>query len=199
MVDSVRRASALALLLAIAACGQRAAPDGSAATAPLEFRTVAGEAVTPLGPAPGWLHCLIFVTVDCPIANNYSPEIESIVRDYADRPVRLFLVHVDPDVDAATATAHARDHGLTAALLLDPEHRLVAATGATITPEASLHDHTGAQLYRGRIDDRFGRLGSRRPEPNHRDLRAALDAALRGDPPLPDNTPAVGCQIADFR
>lgn len=194
------------LLFGGAGCGEAAVSDTaggevSAATepAPLEVTTVAGERFEPLRPEPGHLVCMLFVTVDCPIANKYAPEIAAIAGDHAGDPLRIVLVHVDPDVDAARAREHAAEYGLDVDLVLDPAHRLVAATGVTITPEAAVYDHTGTRLYRGRIDDRFGRLGSRRPQPSHRDLRDALAAALRGERPDPAETDAVGCIIADFR
>ena len=74
-------------------------------------------------------------------------------------------------------------------VVLDPWHLTeeiarIRQDGVEITPEVSVHDDTGAQLYRGRIDDRFGQLGSRRPEANHQDLRDALDAILTGGLPV---------------
>lgn len=168
--------------------------------AAVEVETVGGETLTPLQPDPGHWHCLVFVTIDCPIANKFAPEIAAIARDFAQDPIRLVLVHVDPEVDAVDARAHAREFGLSDAdIVLDTDHQLVRAAGATITPEAAVIAPWGERVYLGRIDDRFGRLGSRRPEPNHRDLRNALRACLRGDRPDPDRTEAIGCIIADFR
>ena len=160
---------------------------------------VDGSLVTPLHAAPGELNVLVFVTTDCPIANKCAPEIEAIRGDYAARGVRVFLVHVDPSVDDAAARAHAAEYGHGATVLCDPEHRLVAATGVRVTPEVSVHDDRGVQRYRGRIDDRFAQLGSRRPAANHQDLREALDAILAGGTPAVAVTEAVGCLIADFR
>src|SRR5262245_2136243 len=39
---------------------------------------------------------LVFTTTDCPIANYYTAEINAIVKDYANEPVRFVVVHVDP-------------------------------------------------------------------------------------------------------
>ncbi len=175
--------------------GCRAPDEPVAVTCP----AVDGSLVAPLRAAPGELNVLVFVTTDCPIANKCAPEIEAIRREYGARGVRMFLVHVDPDVDDVAARAHAAEYGHGATVLRDPQHRLVAATGVEVTPEVSVHDDTGAQRYRGRIDDRFAQLGTRRPAANHRDLREALDAILAGEEPAVPVTEAVGCLIADFR
>ena len=144
----------------------------------------------------GAAHVLLFVTVDCPISNNYAPEIRRLVADYGSKGVRFFLVHVDPDVDVTQALAHAEDYDLPRPVLLDPEHRLVAATGAEVTPEAVVVTPSQPVAYRGRIDDWYADLGRKRQSgPGRRDLRAALDAVLEGRPLPVTRTEAVGCYI----
>jgi hypothetical protein len=122
---------ALAALLAAACTGP--APAGTAAPGPLPV-------------PPGRIHVLLFVTPDCPIANSYAPEIAAIARECAGDDLRLFLVHVDPDVDGATARAHARDFGLEGLpLVLDPDQDLARSVGATVTPEAGGGGPAGLQ------------------------------------------------------
>ena len=101
----------------------------------------------PLEPPVDRVHCLVFVTVDCPLANSYAPELEAIHREYADRGVGMWLVHVDPDVDLVAARRHAAEYGHTTPLVLDPEHELVAAVGATVTPEAAVLTHDGGIVF----------------------------------------------------
>lgn len=152
-----------------------------------------------LEPAAGTPHVLLFVTTDCPIANGYAPTIQTLIGDYADAPVRFFLVHVDLDVTPEVAAAHARDYGLhgLAPVLIDQGHALVRAMGATITPEAVVLTDAGI-AYRGRIDNLWGDLGKRRPRPTRHDLRDALDAVLDGRSVEVSRTEAIGCDIPDF-
>jgi len=125
---------------------------------------------------------LVFVTRDCPIANQYSQEIVRIARDYADKPVTFLLVDVDPDVTDAQARQHADEYKISLPILFDRDHALVARTGAAVTPEAALIAPDGTVAYCGRIDDRFGKLGRQRPEPSKHDLRDAIDDLLAGRP-----------------
>jgi hypothetical protein len=188
------RRAALALAALLGACSARPGPDRAAAAITLD-----GATTRPLAVPAGRIHVLLFVTHDCPIANSYAPEIAAIARDCAAEDLRLFLVHVDPDLDAAAARAHARDYGLEGlSILLDPRHELARAIGATVTPEAAVVTAQGLQ-YLGRIDDRWRALGSDGQEPGHRDLRQALADLRAGRPVAVPRAPAVGCLLPEPR
>jgi hypothetical protein len=82
--------------------------------------------------------------------------------------------------------------------LRDPQHELVRATQATVTPEAAVFVAGPAgprMVYRGRIDDPYVDFGRTRPAPTTRDLRAVLEAVAAGSTLTPRTTPAVGCFI----
>jgi hypothetical protein len=161
-------------------------------------RDVNGHRVAPLRGAGRRATVLIFITNDCPIANAYAPEIERIYRGYAPRRIGMYLVYVDASLGAVGARAHRKAYGYTCPALLDPNHRLVAAAHARVTPEAALFSPAGRLLYHGRIDDRAVALGRVRPAPTRRDLRDALDALLAGRQIVEPNTEAVGCSIPDL-
>jgi thiol-disulfide isomerase/thioredoxin len=143
-------------------------------------------------------HVLYFLTNDCPIANSYAPEISALMKEYADRPVRFYAIHVDPELTADAARAHAREFGLTLPIILDTQHQLVAATGVTHTPEVAVVVADGTVAYRGRIDDLFTGLGKKRQVPSQRDLRDALTAIVAGEKVVISRTDAVGCYIPDL-
>jgi hypothetical protein len=63
---------------------------------------------------------------------------------------------------------------------------------AQCTPDIYLFDASHRLVYRGQLDD--SRPKSDVPVTG-RDLRAALDAVLGGRPPLPSQTPSIGCSI----
>jgi len=142
---------------------------------------------------------LFFVTYDCPIANALAPEIQSIVRDHVESPLRFLLVHVDPDVTTTVAETHARDYRLNLPAILDPHHLLVQKLGITITPEAAVWTKDGDLAYRGRINDLFADLGQKRRAPTSHDLRGALSAVLSNNPVETPRTTAIGCDIPDAR
>jgi hypothetical protein len=81
--------------------------------------------------------------------------------------------------------------------LRDPQHRLVAHSGARITPEAAVY-LKGELRYLGRIDDRFPDFGKARAEPSRRDLQLAVDALLAGRPVEVERTEAIGCFLGDL-
>jgi len=139
---------------------------------------------------------LFFLTHDCPISNRYAPEILRIVRDYQPRKVRFYLVYVDPAAGVPALEAHRREFGLSEVpAVLDARHALVAAVGASVTPEVAVVGPQGHILYRGRIDDGYAALGKARRQVTRRDLRAALDAVLGGKKIATPRTEAIGCYI----
>lgn len=159
----------------------------------LAFTTLEGETISPLSTETDQPIAILFITVDCPIANAYAPEIGRIFEEYRPRGIRFLLIHVDPDLKVETARKHASDYNLKAPIVIDRQHQLVTATEATITPEAVVLDATGKKIYQGRIDDLFTDFGTRRTQASQRDLRNALEAVVEGKPvPVPE-TEAIGC------
>ncbi|MCB9891453.1 MAG: redoxin domain-containing protein [Planctomycetes bacterium] len=156
------------------------------------------ESIAPLEFGDGMPKLFVFTTIDCPIANAYAPELRSIFAEHRSR-VRCHLVHVDPDVSKDQARGHRDAYALDTTILFDPTHELVKRTGVSVTPEAALYDGRGNMVYRGRIDDLFPALGTRRRQAFHHDLRDALAAVLEGRPVPTPRTKAVGCYIADLR
>lgn len=185
------------LILSVALCAASCAATGGRQYPELAFQDLDGHAVAPLEVEGARAHVLLFTTVDCPIANGYAPAIGRLAGEYTGAGVRFFLVHVDPAVDAARAREHARDYGYTFPVLLDPEHALVAAVGATVTPEVAVLDGSGELAYLGRIDDWYAALGKKRRRATTSDLADALDAVLDGRPVEVTRAPAVGCLIPD--
>jgi hypothetical protein len=138
---------------------------------------------------------LFFVLPDCPVANAYAPEISRLARAFAPQGVRSYVVYADPELPARAARQHAADYAYACPAVRDPAHRLVALAQATKTPEAALFDAHGRLRYRGRIDDRAVRPGLKKPEPEVRDLQAAVADLLAGRLEALRRTEAVGCYI----
>lgn len=140
---------------------------------------------------------LVFIAHDCPISNNYAPEISRIATDYAKRGVRLFVVYAESDFDAARARKHAHDYNFRVPAILDAKHTLSRAVGATVTPEVAVLSPSGQRLYLGRIDNQYFGYGKKRTQATQRDLRAALDAIGRGKAVANATTTAIGCFIPE--
>jgi hypothetical protein len=172
---------------------------GRSASPSVELVDVEGRVHRPFDDPQVRALLLMFLVPDCPIANSYMPELNRLFADYESRGVRLFVIHVDPDLSVTAARDHARAYGLLAPVVLDAEHVWVRKTGATVTPEAAVLNPAGELLYRGRIDDRFVGLGKRREQVTQYDLRDALDAILRDHPVTHTQTTAIGCPIPTLR
>lgn len=195
-------AACAAILLAGCAAG------GGPSTAPTpEPSTIL---VTRQSPAlshvrPGETLLLVFGATDCPIANGYAPELEAIHERCRALGWRAFYVYPDPTTSAEAAERHLADYGISMRVVLDPEHRVTEAVGATVTPEAAIVRVGPAEalagpvpfevLYRGRIDDQYPARGTRRVAPTVRDLRAAIEAVAAGRPADAAGGPPVGCVI----
>jgi hypothetical protein len=142
---------------------------------------------------------LVFLTTDCPIANQYAPEIQRICTSYGEKGVRCFLVYVDPSLPPETLKQHKLDFGFDCCdAILDKQHALVRKAGATVSSEAAVFSSRGTLEYRGRIDDLYAELGTRRQTANRHDLREALDALTAGRRVLIPRTETFGCFISDL-
>jgi len=151
---------------------------------------------TPQNIAAGQVHVVVFTSQECPIANAYAPTLGKLASEWAMQPVRLFLVHVDPELSIVAARQHRDDYKLPGTILMDPTHLLATALGATRTPEALVLDANGV-VYRGRIDDQWPDLGVRAPTASMHDLRDAVTATLRGEKVAMPQQPAVGCLLPE--
>jgi hypothetical protein len=168
------------------------------ATERIVVNDVFGHRAAPLDPGKHKATVLIYITNDCPIANTCAPEIERIVRAYEHKNVGFCLVYVDSSLSAAAARKHRQDYGYTCPAVLDPDHKLVAAGKAEVTPEAAVFGADGKLVYHGRIDDRAVAFGQVRSAPKRKDLCIVLDTYLQGKPVQVPYVKAVGCNIADL-
>jgi hypothetical protein len=165
----------------------------------LRIPDVDGVERTPLKVQKGHAAALFFVTNDCPISNYYSHEIRRICDDFVSRGLGCSLVYTDPTLSDEAARKHAEEYGHgTYPKIVDRAHALVAATGATITPQAVVIRDDETIAYRGRIDNFYAGLGKPRRVVTEHDLRDTLEAVFSGRPVPKPEVQAVGCYIPDL-
>jgi thiol-disulfide isomerase/thioredoxin len=138
---------------------------------------------------------LLFLSTDCPLSNNYVPELNRINNSYEPKGVAFYAIQGDATVSADQVRAHVKDFGYTFPYLFDPTESLATYTGARATPEAAVLSPQGDLLYLGRIDNRLADFGKARTTITEFDLRDALDAILAGRPVPHPRTKALGCAI----
>jgi hypothetical protein len=176
----------LALLLATTAF---------AAEKPIELSDLEGKIRTPLAVGDRKGVVLVFVSPFCPTSNAFTPEVNRIAADYADR-FTFYLIEADADISVTDAKKHVETMEIKTPVLLDPQQRLAKLTKASITPEAVVLSANGATLYQGRINDLYVNQTKKLKEPKTHDLRVALDAIAVGKPVPVPATKAIGCSIS---
>ena len=193
---SMRYTILITMILLVGCSAEEAGPETTTPQSP--SRDIHGAPVPP--PRDGHVaRAVIFITTDCPIANAYAPEIGRIVEEYGDQ-ISFLLVHVDPEITDEAARQHQADYSLPSPIVLDPGHDLAGSAGITVTPEVAVYRQSDGELaYRGRIDDLFPELGSKRFAASEMDLRNALDAIVANEPVPVARTQAIGCQLPDPR
>jgi peroxiredoxin len=82
--------------------------------------------------------------------------------------------------------------GYTFPYLFDETQSVAKAYHAACTPDFFLFDGAHKLVYRGQMDE--SRPKSDKPVTG-KDLRVAIDALLKGQPPLATQTPSLGCNI----
>lgn len=161
------------------------------------LRDIDGRVLGSLAKPSGWKWTLLFFLMsDCPVANQYAPEIQRICSSYGPKGAQCFLVYVDPGMKVAEIRKHMKDFKYTCcSAILDSNHELVSAAGATVVSEVALFSTEGTLKYRGRIDNLYAALGKPRQVVTERDLRNALDALIAGRSVSNPRTQAFGCFI----
>ena len=143
---------------------------------------------------------LMLLCSHCPFVKHIEGELTRIDRDYSNDVSLLGIASnswiTHPQDGPESLLAQARRHGWRFPYLLDQEQSLAKALRAACTPEFYLFapEDEGRQslVYRGRLD--ASRPGSTNAV-DGRELRAALDAVLRGGMPDAAQEASVGCNI----
>lgn len=147
----------------------------------------------------GKVHVVVFTRTDCPVSNQFAPEVRLMYEMLHSKGADFYLIYVDPKEKPEAIREHLRQYEYPCAGLRDPEHTLVAQTGATVTPEAVVFDSDWRITYRGRINNEYVEVGKSRTSSVQHDLQSAVEAALAGQPVAEPVTRAVGCYIGDLK
>jgi peroxiredoxin len=131
----------------------------------------------------------------CPYVIAWEKRMVEVQADYAGRGVQVVALNSNdsaryPDDSFEQMTVRAAERGFNFDYLHDPEQSLAHALGAERTPEVFVFDRDRKLVYHGAIDDSRDDTAV-----TQRYLRDALDAALAGEQPSPEETSAVGCTV----
>jgi len=148
---------------------------------------------------------IMFICNHCPFVLHVKDQLVAIANDYQPQGVAIFAISSNdivthpadsPDKMRDFATANR----FTFPYLYDESQAVARAYHAACTPDFFLFDGQRQLVYRGQLDDtRPSRLGPGNyqspSQSDGRDLRAALDALLAGEPVPAQQKPSIGCNI----
>jgi peroxiredoxin len=140
---------------------------------------------------------VIYMCEHCPFVKHVQDELAKIGHDYVSQGLGIVAMSAN-DVsnypkDAPEHLAAMAQHlNLNYPILYDETQAVAKAYQAACTPDFFLFDANHRLVYRGQLDD--SRPGNDKPVTGA-DLRAAIDAALVGAPPIADQKPSIGCNI----
>jgi thiol-disulfide isomerase/thioredoxin len=146
-------------------------------------------------PAPALL--VLFICNHCPYVKHIRSALADLAREYQRRGVAIVAISANdvqshPDDSPEKMKEEARTAGYVFPYLYDESQSVAPAYRAACTPDIFLFDKNRRLAYRGQFDD--SRPGNGRPVTG-KDLRAALDAVLKGKPAPEPQIPSVGCNI----
>jgi peroxiredoxin len=155
-------------------------------------RTVSSD---DLRDAPALL--VMFISNHCPFVQHVRDELARLGRDYTARGVAVVAIGSNdaaryPQDGPAAMKREAETHGYVFPYLHDESQEGARAYRAACTPDFFLFDAGRRLVYRGQLDG--SRPGNDVPVTG-RDLRAALDHVLAGEPVPAEQVPSVGCGI----
>ncbi len=140
---------------------------------------------------------VMFICNHCPFVKHIAPGLAELGRDYGPRGVAVVAINSNdiekyPDDSPEKMAQEARTVGYTFPYLLDETQEVAKAYTTACTPDFFLYDADRKLVYRGEFD--ASRPNNEVPVTGA-DLRAALDAALAGEPPLAEQKASIGCNI----
>lgn len=140
---------------------------------------------------------VMFICNHCPFVIHVQEELARLGLEYGPRNVGVLAissnnVETHPDDSPDKMAEMAQSVGFNFPYLYDESQEVAKAYHAACTPDFYLFDGDMKLAYRGQIDD--SRPGNGIPVTG-RDMRAAIDAVLRGEQPAENQIPSLGCNI----
>lgn len=159
--------------------------------------TVSGDNISLGNIASDKATVVMFLCNHCPYVIHVNPEIVRLAKEYQTKGVSFVGISSNdvenyPQDGPEKMKEQAEKVGYTFPYLYDETQEVARAYDAACTPDFYVFDGDLKLAYRGRLDDS-------RPKNDNpltgKDLRAALDAVLAGEPVSEKQYPSGGCNI----
>jgi len=157
---------------------------------------VTGETVS-LSDLDGKAFLVMFICNHCPFVIHVRDEITRMAKEYGEQGVAVVAINSNsaethPQDGPDAMKELAQELGWTFPFLFDSLQEVAKAYHAACTPDFFLFDGDRRLVYRGQLDD--SRPSTEVPVTG-KDLRAAIDGLLAGEPVPADQRPSMGCNI----
>ena len=140
---------------------------------------------------------IMFICNHCPFVKHVQMELVNMAKDYQARGVSVVAISSNdvenyPDDAPDRMKEVAEQNNFPFPYLFDESQDVARSYRAACTPDFFLYDSDLKLVYRGQLDD--SRPGNGIPVTG-KDLRAAMDNLLAGEPIDPSQRPSIGCNI----
>ena len=140
---------------------------------------------------------VLFMCAHCPYVKHIEKSLGEFSAGYAGKPLAIVAISANdvtthPADSPAGLRRQAEANGFKFPYLYDESQAVARAYKAACTPDPYLFDADFKLVYRGQYD--ASRPGNGIPVTG-KDLRAAIDALLAGEPVPADQKPSIGCNI----
>lgn len=140
---------------------------------------------------------VMFICAHCPYVIHVQDELVKVAGVYQDQGVEFVAISsndaINYPADSPEKLKEQADSiGFTFPYLYDEDQSVARAYQAECTPDFFVFDENNQLAYRGRLDEA---TPGNDKEVNGKDLRAALDALMEGNPISKDQFPSMGCNI----
>lgn len=159
--------------------------------------TVSGKAISLSEIRSDKATVIMFLCNHCPYVIHVNPEIVRLAKEYLEKGAGFVAISSNdvakyPQDGPEEMKKHAARIGYPFPYLYDESQDVARAYDAACTPDFYVFDGEMRLAYRGRLDG--SRPGNGIPLTG-KDLRAALDAVLAGEPAAEKQYPSAGCNI----
>lgn len=140
---------------------------------------------------------VMFICAHCPYVKHINEGLTALGKDYSSKSLAIVAIssndaETHPDDSPEGLKQQAESFGFTFPYVHDESQAVAKNYKAACTPDFFLFDADFHLVYRGQFDD--SRPGNNIPVTG-KDLRAAIDLVLAGEPVPVDQRPSIGCNI----
>lgn len=139
---------------------------------------------------------IVFFTCNhCPYAKASWPIMIDLANEYKNRGIKFVAINanapVHPDDSFEKMKEEVIERNIPFPYLVDSTQEIAQAYNAQCTPDIYVFDENKKLYYHGRINDNWQNPGEVKEE----NLKDAIEALLKNDPPPQDQPPSMGCSI----